>query len=114
TETPPFAESGLPALTDLVFGGHDTLDCPLSKRAEALADGGVLPHGLPSAVRAELDAADAEIRPGGPLPGDTRTDQELIAAFAADLTDFAHRHDLARTVVVNVASTEPAPGPGDT
>ncbi|WP_179233712.1 inositol-3-phosphate synthase [Streptomyces sp. CS057] len=114
TETPPFADSGLPALNSLVFGGHDTLDCPLAKRAEALADGGVLPHGLPSAVRAELDAADAEIRPGGPLPGDTRTDQELIAAFAADLTDFAHRHDLARVVVVNVASTEPAPGPDDT
>lgn len=113
TETPPFADSGLPALTSLVFGGHDTLNCPLAKRAEALADGGVLPHGLPSAVRAELDAADAEIRPGGPLPGDTRTDQELIAAFTADLTDFAHRHDLARTVVVNVASTEPAPGPDD-
>ncbi|MFJ8222987.1 inositol-3-phosphate synthase [Streptomyces griseus] len=113
TETPPFTGSGLPALTDLVFGGHDTLDCPLAKRAEALADGGVLPHGLPSAVRAELGAADAEIRPGGPLPGDTRTDQELIAAFAADLTDFAHRHDLARTVVINVASTEPAPVPGD-
>ncbi|MFJ4822762.1 inositol-3-phosphate synthase [Streptomyces bacillaris] len=113
TETPPFADSGLPPLTSLVFGGHDTLDCPLAKRAEALAEGGVLPHRLPTAVRAELDAADAEIRPGGPLPGDTRTDQELIAAFAADLTDFAHRHDLARTVVVNVASTEPAPGPDD-
>ncbi|MFJ2022532.1 inositol-3-phosphate synthase [Streptomyces sp. NPDC087897] len=113
TETPSFADSGLPALTSLVFGGHDTLDCPSAKRAEALADGGVLPHGLPSAVRAELDAADAEIRPGGPLPGDTRTDRELIAAFTADLTDFADRHDLARTVVVNVASTEPAPGPGD-
>ncbi|WP_435238813.1 inositol-3-phosphate synthase [Streptomyces sp. YPW6] len=113
TETAPFAGSGLPALTDLVFGGHDTLDCPLSKRAEALADGGVLPHGLPPAVRAELDAVDTEIRPGGPLPGDTRNDQELIAAFAADLTDFAHRHDLARTVVINVASTEPASRPGD-
>ncbi|WP_179891934.1 inositol-3-phosphate synthase [Streptomyces sp. sk226] len=113
TETPPFADTGLPALTSLVFGGHDTLDCPLSKRAEALADGGVLPHGLPSAVRAELDVADAEIRPGGPFPGDTRTDDELIAAFAADLTDFTRRHGLARTVVVNVASTEPAPGPDD-
>ncbi|MDW4898561.1 inositol-3-phosphate synthase [Streptomyces californicus] len=113
TETPPFTDTGLPALTSLVFGGHDTLDCPLSKRAEALADGGVLPHGLPSAVRAELDVADAEIRPGGPFPGDTRTDEELIAAFAADLTDFTRRHGLARTVVVNVASTEPAPGPDD-
>ncbi|MEI7030289.1 inositol-3-phosphate synthase [Streptomyces pratensis] len=111
TETPPFADSGLPPLPALVFGGHDTLDCPLAKRAETLADGGVLPPGLPSAVRAELDAADAEIRPGGPLPGDTRDDEQLIAAFTADLTDFARRHGLARTVVINVASTEPAPGP---
>ncbi|MEU0376432.1 inositol-3-phosphate synthase [Streptomyces cyaneofuscatus] len=113
TETPPFTDSGLPPLTSLVFGGHDTLDCPLAKRAEALAEGGVLPYRLPTAVRAELDAADAEIRPGGPLPGDTRTDQELIAAFAADLTDFAHRNELARTVVINVSSTEPAPAPDD-
>lgn len=113
TETPPFADSALPSLTSLVFGGHDTLDCPLPKRAEALAAGGVLPHGLPSAVRAELGAADAEIRPGGPLPGDTRTDDELIAAFTADLVDFARRNELARTVVINVASTEPAPGKDD-
>ncbi|MFJ4965179.1 inositol-3-phosphate synthase [Streptomyces sp. NPDC088729] len=113
TETPPFARSGLPPLTSLVFGGHDILDCPLAKRAEALAEGGVLPHGLPAAVRAELDAADAEIRPGGPLPGDARTDEELITAFAADLAGFTRRHELARTVVVNVSSTEPAPGPDD-
>ncbi|MCX4844006.1 inositol-3-phosphate synthase [Streptomyces sp. NBC_00893] len=113
TETPPFADSGLPALTSLVFGGHDTTSCPLPKRAEALAAGGVLPHGLPSAVHAELAAADAGIRPGGPLPGDTRSDEELIAAFAADLTDFTHRNELARTVVINVASTEPLPDPGE-
>ncbi|MGW1180055.1 inositol-3-phosphate synthase [Streptomyces drozdowiczii] len=111
TETAPFAESGLPPVASLVFGGHDILDCPLPKRAEALAAGGVLPHGLPSAVRAELGAAEAEIRIGGPLPGDTRTDEELIAAFAADLMDFGSRNRLARTVVVNVSSTEPAPAP---
>ncbi|MER5365721.1 inositol-3-phosphate synthase [Streptomyces sp. NPDC002722] len=113
TETPPFADSGLPALTSLVFGGHDTTGCPLPKRAEALAAGGVLPHGLPSAVHAELAAADTGIRPGGPLPGDTRSDEEVIAAFAADLTDFTHRNELARTVVINVASTEPLPDPGE-
>lgn len=111
TETAPFADSGLPPVASLVFGGHDTLDCPLPKRAEVLAAGGVLPHGLPSAVRSELAAADAEIRTGGPLPGDTRTDEELIAAFTADLTDFTSRNRLARTVVVNVSSTEPAPAP---
>ncbi|MGW3284159.1 inositol-3-phosphate synthase [Streptomyces sp. NPDC001002] len=112
TETPAFAESGLPPLTSLVFGGHDTVDCPLPKRAEALAAGGVLPPGLPTAVAAELAAADREIRPGGPAPGDTRTEQELIEAFAADIDDFVRRLGLARAVVVNVASTEPsAAGP---
>ncbi|GAA2249817.1 hypothetical protein GCM10010145_16570 [Streptomyces ruber] len=107
TETPPFAETGLPALSSLVFGGHDTLDCPLPKRAEALAAGGVLPHGLPAAIAAELAAADRGIRPGGPLPGDTRGPEELIETFAADIRDFARHHGLTRTVVVNVASTEP-------
>jgi myo-inositol-1-phosphate synthase len=109
TETPAFADAGLPALTSLVFGGHDTTDCPLPKRAEALAAGGVLPPGLPAAVAADLAAADREIRPGGPLPGDTRDAGELIAAFACDIREFTRRHRLARTVVVNVASTEPHP-----
>ncbi|GGL80349.1 hypothetical protein GCM10010129_24950 [Streptomyces fumigatiscleroticus] len=108
TETPAFAGSGLPALPSLVFGGHDSLDCPLPKRAEALEAGGVLPPGLPAAVHAELAAADREIRPGGPLPGDTRTEEELITAFASDIRDFVRRTGPARTVVVNVASTEPA------
>lgn len=109
TETPPFTESGLPALSALVFGGHDTVDCPLPKRAEALAAGGVLPHGLPTAVSAELAAAEREIRPGGPLAGDTRTEENLITAFAADIRSFVRRCRLTRAVVVNVASTEPAP-----
>ncbi|MEU8952910.1 inositol-3-phosphate synthase [Streptomyces sp. NPDC048518] len=111
TETQPFLDRGLPTLSTLVFGGHDTTSCPLPKRAEELAAGGVLPHGVPSAVRAELAAADAEIRPGGPQPGDTRSDDELIDAFAADLRDFVRRRGLARAVVVNVASTEPLPAP---
>lgn len=109
TETPPFADCGLPTLSSLVFGGHDTVDCPLPKRAEALAAGGVLPHGLPPAIAAELEAADAEIRPGGPAPGDTRDEPELVDGFAADLRDFVRRRGLTRAVVVNVASTEPAP-----
>ncbi|MEU4266462.1 inositol-3-phosphate synthase [Streptomyces sp. NPDC026092] len=110
TETAPFASAGLPPLASLVFGGHDTAACPLPKRAEALTVAGVLPHGLASAVAAELRAADTEIRPGGPLPGDTRTEEELITSFATDLTDFRIRLELDRVVVVNVASTEPASG----
>jgi myo-inositol-1-phosphate synthase len=109
TETALFADCGLPTLSSLVFGGHDTVDCPLPKRAEALVAGGVLPHGLPSAVQDELAAADREIRTGGPLPGDTRPQEELIESFAADLRDFVRRGGLDRAVVVNVASTEPVP-----
>ncbi|MFD0164696.1 inositol-3-phosphate synthase [Streptomyces decoyicus] len=115
TESAPFTDPpvpALPALSTLVFGGHDTLSCPLPKRAEELAAGGVLPYGLPQAVHAELTTADAAIRPGGPQPGDTRTDAELISAFAADLRAFRRDHDLDRTVVINVASTEPVPVAG--
>ncbi|MFI9543672.1 inositol-3-phosphate synthase [Streptomyces sp. NPDC052016] len=111
TETPPFHGTGLTPLHALVFGGHDTVDCPLPKRAEHLTDARVLPYGLASAVDAELRAADEEIRPGGPLPGDTRSDEELITAFAADLTSFRVRNALERVVVVNVSSTEPLPAP---
>src|SRR5690242_5385039 len=57
TETEAFAGSGLPALASLVFGGHDISDCPLPKRAEQLADGGVLPPSLPAVVAGELAAA---------------------------------------------------------
>ncbi|MFE3137979.1 inositol-3-phosphate synthase [Streptomyces scopuliridis] len=113
TETAPFTGAGLPALSSLVFGGHDTASCPLPKRAEALTAAGVLPHGLPAAIHAELAAADQEIRAGGPQPGDTRSDEELIDSFADDLRDFARRTGVARTVVVNVSSTEPQPAPGD-
>ncbi|MGV9289384.1 inositol-3-phosphate synthase [Streptomyces sp. NPDC003719] len=117
TETPDFTSCALPPLSSLVFGGHDTLDCPLPKRAEHLAAGGVLPHGLPAAVHAELVAADREIRPGGPQPRDTddgpgRTQDEWIDVFAADIRDFVQRLGLSGAVVVNVASTEPAPTDG--
>ncbi|MFF4020817.1 inositol-3-phosphate synthase [Streptomyces sp. NPDC001843] len=113
TETPPFARSGLPALSSLVFGGHDTADGPLTKRAEQLAAQGVLPHWLPAAVHGELTAADSRVRPGGPQPGDDRGPEELITAFATDIREFVHSTGVARTVVVNVASTEPAPGSGE-
>ncbi|MEU6604417.1 inositol-3-phosphate synthase [Streptomyces shenzhenensis] len=107
TETPQFADCGLPPLASLVFGGHDVVDCQLPKRAEQLAAAGVLPHGLPAAVAGELVAADAEIRPGGPAPADPRNPDEVIADFAADIMGFVRRNGLARAVVVNVASTEP-------
>lgn len=112
TETAAFADVPLPPLASLVFGGHDIASCPLPKRAEQLAASGVLPHGLPRSVQTELAAADAEIRPGGPQPGDTRDEETLVAAFATDLRTFRETHDLERVIVINVASTEAAPGAG--
>ncbi|RMI33162.1 inositol-3-phosphate synthase [Streptomyces triticirhizae] len=113
TAGPAFAGAGLPPLEQLVFGGHDTHPTPLPKRAEQLAEAGVLPHGLPLAVADDLARADAEIRPGGPQPDDPRTDEELVSAFAADITAFAAHNGLARTVVVHLASTEPVPAADD-
>ncbi|MBO8197375.1 inositol-3-phosphate synthase [Streptomyces smyrnaeus] len=111
TETAPFSRAWLPPLDSLVFGGHDTASCPLPKRAEALAEAGVLPYGLPAALRAELATADAAIRPGAPA-AEPSTEDELITAYAADIQDFTRTHGLARTVVVNVASTEAPPTDG--
>ena len=46
TELPPFAEAGLPEIVNLVFGGHDLAGTPLSDRAQALAQAGVIPSWL--------------------------------------------------------------------
>ncbi|MGW1976279.1 inositol-3-phosphate synthase [Streptomyces sp. NPDC001889] len=111
TETPAFAASRLPPLDSLVFGGHDTHHTPLPKRAEELTTAGVLPPGLTNALHTELTTTDQDIRPGGPHHGDTRTDNELIHAFATDITAFRDRHTLARVIVINLSTTEPAPPP---
>ncbi|MYW67592.1 myo-inositol-1-phosphate synthase [Streptomyces sp. SID8379] len=104
TESPLFADASLPALADLVFGGHDIVDVPLAARAGLLADAGVLPARLLEAVRPALDAADAEIRDGAQLPGEPQ--YTAARRLAADIADFRARHGLAQVVVVNVSSTE--------
>nr|WP_258177193.1 inositol-3-phosphate synthase [Streptomyces solincola] len=113
TETAGFDGCGLPPLDALVFGGHDIAEVSLPKRAQELVASGVLPSGVPDAVHRELAAAENAVRPGGRVAGDVRDDDELIAVFAEDIGSFVREHGLARAVVVNVASTEPAGDPGD-
>jgi myo-inositol-1-phosphate synthase len=116
TELPDFPDAGLPRWDDLVFGGHDIVDLSLDKRAAELADAGVLPHRLLGPLAREIDAADAEIRcgappydPRDPLPPEAAAAQARTAErIGADIEDFRDRLGLARVVVVNVASTEPA------
>ncbi|WP_030911813.1 inositol-3-phosphate synthase [Streptomyces sp. NRRL F-5126] len=106
TEQPDFPDAGLPALSDLVFGGHDVACTPLPKRAEQLVEAGVLPHGLPAGIQDDLAAADAEIRQA-PLPDGATSQGDAVAAIRDDIVAFRERHGLARVVVVNVSSTEP-------
>ncbi|WP_166390029.1 inositol-3-phosphate synthase [Nocardioides ochotonae] len=105
TELPELDPAGLPALDSLVFGGHDVVSRSLAKKAEALASGGVLPAALVGAVGAELDAIDADVRPG--YVAGEETVAEAVHRLAADLGAFREHHDLARVVVVDVASTQP-------
>lgn len=94
-----------PPLADLVFGGHDVVGTPLRKRAELLAQAGVLPPALTTLLSADIDAAEAEIRHGY-VPG-VETQAEAARRLAGDIADFRERHGLSRVVVVDVSSTEP-------
>jgi myo-inositol-1-phosphate synthase len=96
--------AGAPDITDLVFGGHDVDGCTLPKRAEALAQAGVLPAHLPAAVAEGLAAAEARVRTGATAGDAGRSAADRIAA---DLRAFRADNGLDRVVVVDVSSTEP-------
>ncbi|GAB3185626.1 myo-inositol-1-phosphate synthase [Micromonospora palomenae] len=110
TELPALRGPALPTFADLFFGGHDLATTPLTKRAETLADAGVLPGRLAATLAAELTAVEEDLRPA-PTGG---TQADRAAAAVADLTAFRRRHRLDRVVVVDVSATEPAarPHPG--
>ncbi|WP_214417034.1 inositol-3-phosphate synthase [Sphaerisporangium fuscum] len=111
TATPDFAGAGLPELDDLVFGGHDVTDVPLLKRAEQLAEAGVLPTRLLLPVHYALQEADREIRRGAGHDRAGPAQAEIAASLVADLVSFRERHHLRQVVVVNVSSTEPRQPP---
>src|SRR5512134_2795511 len=106
TELPPFAAAGLAPVSDLVFGGHDLAETPLSERAQALAQAGVIPSWVPPAVGPALAEAEANLRPGIPPDELAGPPLEHIRAVRRDLESFRDRHGLGRVVVVNVSSTE--------
>jgi myo-inositol-1-phosphate synthase len=122
SETPLAAGIGLPALGDLVFGGHEVRDTDFPRSAAEFARrAGVLDDTLLSLLRDDLEAASANLRAGhlvNPIPsvralaGKGRTarpasPRATVAAIQRDLRDFAERNDLGTVVVVNVSSTEP-------
>jgi myo-inositol-1-phosphate synthase len=104
--TQNFDQTGLPALGDLVFGGHDVVETPLAMRAARLVDEGVLPVGLPAALGGAIEAAESEQRPGITGREARLEPRPALARIVSDLEAFRTRHDLSRLVVVNVSSTE--------
>lgn len=102
TSQPAFSGAGLPPVDALVFGGHDVASTPLTKRAERLAYGGVIPAHLLGAVHDDLCTTEAHLRAA---PSFTHSGR-AAEAVRADLDQFRSEHGLERVVVVNVASTE--------
>jgi myo-inositol-1-phosphate synthase len=100
-----FADLNLPAVEDLVFGGHDVVTTPLVKRAEMLAADGVVPAHLPATLAAELAETEERLRSGATLADETQ--EALARRLAADITEFRESTGVDRVVVVNVASVEP-------
>ena len=104
----PFTDAGLPALGDLVFGGHDVVETPLAMRAARLVDEGVLP-GRPARPRSA-----ARSRRPSPSSGPGITGREARHGAAAGAGPDRHRPQRpsarattsSRVVVVNVSSTE--------
>jgi len=107
TAHPELAAVPLPGFGELVFGGHDLVAGPVAKKADQLATAGVLPARLVAALGTELDEVEAELRsvPAG------ATQAGIADAIGGDIAAFRGRHRLDRVVVINVASTEPAPQP---
>jgi len=122
TETPLFGGLALPALDDLVFGGHEIRDTDLHRAAlEFARRAGILDPHLLALLHDDLEAISADLRPGylvnpGPALVEfaregrvarARSPRKIVDGIQADLRAFREKHDLARVVVVNVASTEP-------
>src|ERR1043165_791526 len=64
TERLEMDHSVLPTWDEIVVGGHDIVSVPLDKRAEQLAESGLIPHSVFAAVADGLRAVDTELRSG--------------------------------------------------
>ena len=114
----PYARLDLPAVEELVFGGHDVRERSMVDTARALAESGTPPERVVDAVESELRAVDERVRTGTAVncgrAVDDLADETLDSAVAdvverirADYREFAGAYDLDRVVVINAASTEP-------
>jgi myo-inositol-1-phosphate synthase len=126
---PRFAELDLAEWGEFVVGGHEIRDGSLRDSLERLhADSRVLDSSLLDKCQGELEAIDRRIRFGslancgatiGGLASPAMRDfsdepaSATIRRLQRDLQDFQAQIQAERTIVVNLASTEPAGDPGE-
>jgi myo-inositol-1-phosphate synthase len=122
TELPPFAGLDVPAWGELVVGGHEIRRTSLADEAQRLVtESRTVSPELLARCKNDLTQIDARLRPGtivnvGPtitglcdaeVPR-KESPREAVRRLQQDLADFAAAEKLDHTIVVNVASTEPA------
>jgi myo-inositol-1-phosphate synthase len=122
TALSPFASLDLVPWRNFVIGGHDVRCCRMADTALTLAQSRALPQVLLDKCWDAFNQIESNISLGvlfnsGPAierlvdgEPDRGTARQLIHSIQKDLRAFARDEELARVVVVNVASTEP---PGD-
>lgn len=127
TSLPPFQSLDLVEWDQLVIGGHEIRDTDCATEARQLLKAShVFSPELLQSLQADLDAVDANVRPGtlvnvGPtianlagskaLAFQGESAGEAVTRLSDDLADFQNRHQLDQVIVVNVSSTEPPVDP---
>jgi myo-inositol-1-phosphate synthase len=104
TCAPPLDALPFARFDGVAFGGHEIRERSVLETAQGLVHEGVLAREVVDAapVRAALEAAQREVRPGVDGEGGWAEYERVRAELAA----FRDRAKVARVVVVNVASTE--------
>jgi myo-inositol-1-phosphate synthase len=124
TELEPFNRLDLVDFSDIVVGGHDIRSGRLADEARRMwTESRAIDPRLIDDASDFLGAVEGRLRPGTVLASGERirgladegaavrveTPRQAIARVQADIEAFAAAEQLARVVVVNVASTEPPP-----
>ncbi|WP_380680858.1 inositol-3-phosphate synthase [Salinigranum sp. GCM10025319] len=122
TARQPMADLTLPAVDDLVFGGHDIRTQSIERTIEAISEdgGGIVDRATLDVVREDLREIDKRVRIGTArrcgevvenLSEGATTDDATLADIVSQIRDdydaFVAEQDIDRLVVVNAASTEP-------
>jgi myo-inositol-1-phosphate synthase len=105
TKTAPFASLPLAAIETMAFGGHDPAQNSLLEGVRSLGREAMDQHLLESFAGELAGAERAMVAP--PVRDVTRPLSAFVAQVQQDVREFMRRHELTRTVVVNLASTEP-------